>query len=326
MDCLQAGGYILIQYIDDSVGTMLSHSWEDKHHDKFLRANLFKDLSQIILKMARVPIPRIGSFIIDDNGLLMLSNRPLSIEIQEQEGMKIPVDIPRDMTYESVDSYIADIFTFHDNRLLHQPNAINNRNDGIIQVSALTAMRTVTSRFFQRDFRRGPFVYTFNDIHQSNIFVDKNWNIKCLIDLEWACSRPIEMLHPPYWLSNQAIDTIETELYAPLHQEFMSILEFEEKQYSGNTILSKVMQMGWEKGTFWFSLALQSTTALYSIFYEHIRPKLIEEDELNRANFQKIMKNFWIGDINVFIKKKLEDRAAYDKKLQEVFDVIGIAE
>ena len=167
---------------------MLSCTWEDKRHDDNLRGNLFKGLSRILLDIAKVPVPRIGSFVIDDNGFLVLNNRPLSIEIHELEGKQIPVDIPRDMTYSSVDSYVTDILAFHDSRFAHQPNALKDITDGHFQAAALTTMRTVSSYFFKREFRRGPFVYVLNDLHQSNILVDEDWNITCLIDLEFACS------------------------------------------------------------------------------------------------------------------------------------------
>jgi hypothetical protein len=39
------------------------------------------------------------------------------------------------------------------------------------------------------------------DLHGPNIFVDQDWHIKHIIDLEWACSLPIEMLGPPYWMT-----------------------------------------------------------------------------------------------------------------------------
>jgi hypothetical protein len=32
------------------------------------------------------------------------------------------------------------------------------------------------------------FLYRLTDLHPSNIFVDSDWNIKYVIDLEWACS------------------------------------------------------------------------------------------------------------------------------------------
>lgn len=59
------------------------------------------------------------------------------------------------------------------------------------------------------------------DLNQFNISVDYDWNIKCLIDLEWACSHPMGMIHPPYWLTNQAIDFIDADEYETFHKEFM---------------------------------------------------------------------------------------------------------
>ncbi|KAJ4300568.1 hypothetical protein N0V88_003247 [Collariella sp. IMI 366227] len=45
----------------------------------------------------------------------------------------------------------------------------------------------------------------------SNIFIDENWHITALIDLEWTCALPVEMLHPPFWLTGQAIDRIKDD-------------------------------------------------------------------------------------------------------------------
>ena len=230
--------------------------------------------------MAKVPVPGIGSFVIDDNGYLSLSNRPLVQGIQALESLSIPVDIPRDMTYSTSDSYVADTLTYHDNRMLHQPNAMNDDIDGILQITALTTIRAAAGRFFDRNRRRGLFIYTLNDLLPNNIFVYDHWNIRCIIDLEWACSRPVEMIHPPYWLSNQGVDTVDTEAYIPLHQEVMTIFEHEEREsYSANPILqSEIMNNGLENGRSWFSLALKSPTSIFTIFYFHLEPKIVGEE------------------------------------------------
>lgn len=147
-DWAQLGtGYIVIEYIEEPQGEMLSKTWYQKHNDPVLRNNLFRDLARINLDMTRLHLPRIGSFIIEDNGCLSLSNRPLCLEIQDLENENVPVDIPRDYTYSSVDSYVTDILAFHDSRLQHQPNAVNDGEDCIYQMSALTMMRTMSSHF-----------------------------------------------------------------------------------------------------------------------------------------------------------------------------------
>lgn len=69
------------------------------------------------------------------------------------------------------------------------------------------------------------FIYTLTDVHASNILVDENWNVKYIIDLEWACSQPIEMIHPPLWFGGSTIDGIDLEFFTELHGEFMDILE-----------------------------------------------------------------------------------------------------
>ena len=141
--------------------------------------------------------------------------------------------MPRDRTYSAVQSYVMDILRFHDNRILHQPNAINDLNDYSAQTAALTTMRAVLPSFFS--LGRGPFVMSLTDFNQSNIFVDKDWNVTCLVDLEWICSQPIEMFHVPIWLTCKAVDQIarESDEYGQVRQELVDILAEEETRIEG---------------------------------------------------------------------------------------------
>lgn len=90
-----------------------------------------------------------------------------------------------------MEPYILDLLQCHDNRIYYQPNAIHDLDDGQEQLAALTMMRGLLHHFVSRQYRNGPFVLTLTDLHPSNIFVDEEWHITCLIDLEWACSFPI---------------------------------------------------------------------------------------------------------------------------------------
>ncbi|RHZ73316.1 hypothetical protein CDV55_105757 [Aspergillus turcosus] len=312
-------GYLLIEYIEEDQGAMLSNTWDERHHDTKLRTNFFRSLSRILLTIARVPVPRIGSFTIDDDGVLALNNRPLTLEVHELENENIPVDIPRGFTYTSVDSYIVDILAFHDSRLRHQPNAATNEQDCVYQMSALSTMKMIFPQFFRRDLRRGPFVFCLTDIHQSNILVDADWNIKCLIDLEWACTRPIEMLHPPRWLTNQAIDEMDAVEYAQVHREFMEILENEERSLDACTTISSVLREGWERGTFWYAAALRSPTGLFRVFYDHIQPRFAKGHEHDES-FYQILMYYWTEKTWDFIRQKVRDKAEYDKRLQDAFN------
>ncbi|QKX64270.1 uncharacterized protein TRUGW13939_11443 [Talaromyces rugulosus] len=268
-------GYLLIEYIEQSKGEMLSSTWSLKRDDAKLRANFFRDLSRIFLSLSKTPVSRIGSFIIDQNGFIRLQNRPLSLGIQDLENERIPTDMPRDYTYSTVESYVVDTLAYHDNRIRHQPNAINDTGDYIYQTSALTMMRAVFPSFFpsffRRDLRRGPFIFSLTDLHQSNIFVDENWHITSLVDLEWACSLPVEMVQPPHWFTALAVDKMVSEEYDKFRQEFMSILTTEEEEnhrsrhggFPATLKLSDVMRTTWNNGTFWYSLALSSPTGIF---------------------------------------------------------------
>ena len=302
---------------------MLSETWEDGRHNAGLRTNLFRDLSRIILTLTRTPLPKIGSFVIDDGGFLRLSNRPLTSQLQQLEYENVPVEIPRDGVHLNVSSYVNDVLTFHDSRLSNQPNAVNDIEDGFYQASALMVMRSIWPRFFRRDLLRGPFFFTLTDIHQSNIMVDDNWHIKCLIDLEWACVLPAEMIHPPYWLSSQSIDTIKLDDYEPLHKEFMCAFVAEEIQMfpglQGSFRLSNILQQGWESGTFWCCLALDSPTALFAIFYDYIQPRFCKAHSED-SNFWAVTIRYWQLDALPFLKQKVKDKEQYDESLRKAFE------
>lgn len=306
---------------------MLSSTWSLKRNDVKLRKNLFRDLSRIYLSLSRTPLPRIGSFIIDNNGFICLQNRPLSLGIQDLENERIPTDMPRDYTYSTVDSYIADILSLHDNRLRHQPNAINDLGDYIYQTSSLTTMRAISSSFFHRDLRRGPFIFSLTDLHPSNIFVDENWNITSLVDLEWACSLPIEMIQPPHWLTSMAVDRIVSSEYNTSRLEFMSALTNEEGSRSPtckdrfpiSLKLSGIMSAAWDKGTFWYSLALSSPTGLFAIFDKELQPRFIKKCP-DHGSFHQIMPWYWAQDIVTILTHKLAQKKAYDMQLRREFE------
>lgn len=296
---------------------MLSETWEQGRFNPKLRTNLFRGLSRIMLALARIPLPKIGSFVLDEDGYVSLSNRPLTLEIQQFENQHIPVDMQRSSTYISVDSYVHDTLALHESRLRHQPNAVNSTEDGFYQTSALMVMRSIWSCFFRRDLLKGPFFLNLTDLNQSNIFVDNNWNIKCLIDLEWACSQLVEMIHPPPWLTNQAIDLISLDEYRVLHAEFMDAFAEEEKTHDPLFHIYPILKQGLEKGTFWCALALTSPTALFKIFYDYIQPRFSKTHD--DPAFWRITMPYWTFNTFAFIEQKVKEKEKCDISLREEF-------
>ncbi|PYI11224.1 hypothetical protein BO78DRAFT_303496 [Aspergillus sclerotiicarbonarius CBS 121057] len=325
-------GYLIMDYVESTEGVMLSESWEALRHDKTRRNNLFQGLSRIILSLAQVPFTQIGSLTLDNNGVIKLANRPLTLRLQHLENESIPTNIARDLTYSTTDAYLLDLLACHDSRLRHSPNSVRDEYDGQAQLSILTIMRALLPQFMDRDLRRGPFVLTLTDLHQSNIFVDSDWNIKYLVDLEWTCSRPAEMLHPPYWLTGRGVDQLEGEhldTFSDIHSEFMDAFEEEESILSpkgGRAFnLTHMFRNGWKTGNFWYFHALDNPKGLHNIFLDHIQPIFAKLDDTGMAEFERTITPYWSADVTAFLAKKTQDKEVYESQLRHAFDAASEA-
>jgi hypothetical protein len=130
----------------------------------------------------------------------------------------------------SAEPFIHDMLHYQDNRMRYQPNSILSEKDGIYQLSALTGLCSLLPQFWNCS-PSGSFVLDLADMHQSNIFVDDNWNVTCLIDLEFVPLCPIQMVDVPSWLSGRGVDEFDgpdLKEYKLLYDEFVDILEHEE--------------------------------------------------------------------------------------------------
>lgn len=300
---------------------MLSETWGEYRHDPKRRANLFRDLSRIMLDLAKLPLPKIGSWTIDDRGVLELANRPLTLLLHQLENAEISTGIPRDRTYTSVEPYLLDLIACHDNRLRYQPNSIHHQSDGEQQLAALTAMRALLPKLMDSRFREGPFVCSLTDLHQSNIFVDEDWHITGIIDLEWTCSRPIEMLGPPDWLSDRSLEeiTFYFDDYASLYHEFVDSVEREGLELYHTRFNAEVMRTCWETGSFWYSRALDSPTTLLALYVDHLQPRFAKLSNTAWVEFSRTLMALWDRDSRRFVSSKVEEQEQYANQLRQIF-------
>lgn len=312
-------GYLLLDYVN---GRMLSETWDTLREDHSRRTTLFRDISQAMLSLARFQFPRIGSLTMDNSGVISLRNRPLTLYLHQLENAAIPTNLPRHLTYTTSDTYLLDILACHDNRMRYRPNTILDYSDGQSQLSALTIMRALLPHFTKRERRHGSFSLMLTDLHPSNIIVDENWHITCLLDLEWACSRPTEMLHPPHWLTGRAIDQISGEhliAYSERHDEFMTEFEKEERAYDTSTPFADMMRAGWKTGNFWYFNALESFSGLYTLFLQHIQPMYGETAAKDWKEFERVVAPYWAPSSSEFISEKLREREHYMEQIKDVF-------
>ena len=301
---------------------MLSQAPKTDRENELYRGRLFRGLSQIILSLARIPHARIGSFQFHNNGTITLTNRPLSSDMMISENQGAPRVIEKNNTFSCTDAFVSDMITFHDHRFLNEPNAVNDEGDCRGQMAVKVLLRVLQHRHFKRELRDGPFLLQLTDLHQSNILVDEEGNVTGLIDLEWICTRPSEMIQVPYWITDcGAIDDLEDDKLDQFEQrrrEFMRVFEEEEQAMKPKTrhdiTLSKVMQDMWESKGAWFWLCLSSVNAMYLLLERHLCPPGTLSIQAER-----ILSMFWSSGSEDIVRKKLADKQAYDDELRKLF-------
>ena len=127
-------------------------------------------------------------------------------------------------------------------------------------------LRAMKHHFILPSLRNGPFIVQATDLSQSNIFVDKDWNVTCLIDLEWICALPVEMLSVPYWFApNDLSDNIEDryDRFSIEREKFLPILneELHSAPLGHQLEITSVIERMWASKGVWFWACIESVNA-----------------------------------------------------------------
>lgn len=315
--------YVLLEHIGLETGQMLSATWDQHRHDPHHRARLFRGMARIMLSLTRLPQPRIGSFRFNtSDGTITLTNRPLISTIMLFENSGTPRTIQPRQLYQNSATFASDMLTLHDNYLLHYRHAVRDDAEARERLTIRTLLRAVSHHFVRPDHQNGPFLLQPTDLHQSNIFVDEDWNVTCLIDLEWICALPVEMLAVPYWLTNCSIDTIIDSQYAAFdetRQAFLSAMNEEAKAIpqAHDIPVTRMMQELWDSKTVWFWACIRSLNGWLFVFEDHILPKF--SDNKNLVSDLKQASAFWMQDVDTIVKDKVEDEKQYQEELRSLF-------
>ena len=142
--------YMILEYLSPDTGQMLSNSWKKHRNDPFCRQNLFRDMACLMLSLANIPQPRIGSFQFHTNRTITLTNRPLhrSVVILENDGALRT--IPRNKTYTYTKPFVADMLTLYKNRFLNNPTAIYDAKDCCSQMAVGALLRILSHHYLAR--------------------------------------------------------------------------------------------------------------------------------------------------------------------------------
>ncbi len=199
-------------------------------------------------------------------------------------------------------------------------NAVYDAGDCRAQMAARVLLRTLAGRFVAPERRNGPFCMQLTDLHASNIFVDDDWNVTCLIDLEWVSALPAEMLAVPYWLTGRGIDQLEDEHlveFEKVHQEFLEVLEEEESASSpgGGASLTGVIRESWETGRVWLWHCLTCVDAIITVVEDHVAPRYCRMS----IRAEEVLSQYWCEGSDEVVRRKVEQHEEYVKDLGVLF-------
>ncbi|OAA71340.1 hypothetical protein ISF_01891 [Cordyceps fumosorosea ARSEF 2679] len=252
--------YMLLEFIGPETGRLPAQDWFAKLADPLCRKRLFTGLSNIILELAKVPQPKIGSFRFNNDCTISLDGRAVFAGTSILEGQGAPRTVPAGQTYTCTEPFVSDMITLLDESYRAQIAASDTETACLGQMGTRVFLRAVAHHYIKKQYRNGPFLMQLTDLNPGNFFVDDDWKISCLFDLEYISALPVENLAIPYWLSGGTISDIEGQKlaeYEKLRREFMEILREREAEYRLAWPISTIMEEMWTtKGVwFWHSLA-----------------------------------------------------------------------
>lgn len=274
-----------------------------------------------MLSLAKKKQSRIGSLQFNDDNSTTLANRPLlcTSSILESEGAPKILD----KTYKTCGHFIDDMFKFREQAFIAQPNTGNDEEDCHLQMLHITMLRLLKSQFVD-SHSEGPFVLQLTNLHSSNIFVEDDWNIVAIIDLEFMCALPPSMINVPYWLSFDNIDDIAENMdaYNKMHKTFLSVLQDEEQKTTleHDVQLVSAIQQSWTSYS-WFYRSFTSIDGMAYCMEDHLYEKfnfsISTEEEDQRM---KLMSSFWPTDSKQFVARKLREKAKYNEDVARHFE------
>ncbi|KAG5921178.1 hypothetical protein E4U42_005943 [Claviceps africana] len=313
--------YMVLEDVSADGSRMVYKSWAEKGDDERRRHNLYRGYAKVVISLARVPQPRIGSFRFHSDGTISLSNRPLTttLAILENDGM--PRCIPRDRTYTNADLWVSDMLSFHAGRLSTDVNAALHAEDLRFLMGCQVVVRALAHHYVHPERREGPFYLQFTDLHRSNIFVDDDWNIRSLVDLEWVTAHPLEMMQAPYWLVDGDLATFEgeqLESFKKRRLEYMEIFEDEERKAAPGreAFITNAINWSWERKGSWFWIGIESLNTLRCMLLDHVRWNF--GFPFRRALLRELSL-LWCADSDAFVEKREKDIQGYQSELRKLY-------
>lgn len=169
---------------------------------------------------------------------------------------------------------------FYNNFFLSNLRAISSIRDCLRQIAFKTLLKAISHYYIQRKTCNRLFCLQLTDFYASNIFVDKDENITCLIDYKWVYALLAEMLFILYQLIRCAINRItHKKLYKfkIVYREFINIFKEEEvKMTLTNPLaITLIMHNNQKFKVIQFQHYITFVNATWSLVEDYISPRFL---------------------------------------------------
>ncbi|ATY67444.1 kinase-like domain [Cordyceps militaris] len=304
---LNIGAFIIMEYINhetnmsDALNTpgftndmrpMLNPEIDEAKLEK-----LYRQLANILIQISQLEHPLIGSLAETDEWQQWeVTRRPLSMPMNELVRIG---SLPRSKlpctTFKTSSEYLDSLAQLHLDHLAAQRNdAIESKADCQRKYTARKLFQRLASerRLLSDKHDKGPFKFWCDDLRPSNILVDANMDIVCVIDWEFSYAAPSEYTFaPPWWLlleqpeywDNGFDDWLENyerrlptflRAMASCEDEYIAAGRLQEAQR-----LSGKMRESWASGDFWTVYAARRSFAFDTVFWKKLDARFFGPDE-----------------------------------------------
>lgn len=272
----------------------------DPDIDEGKLGELYGQAANVLLQLSKLEFPRIGALEETGEWEWDVTQRPLSLPINElvRTGTLPRGKLPTG-TFSTTSSYLEMLAQLHVDHLTHQRNdAIASRQDCQRKYVArhlflqLTRGRKLPSSSTNSTNDSGPFKFWCDDLRPSNILLNANLEIAAVIDWEFSYAAPVEFTHaPPWWLLIEKPEywpaglddwTVQYEkrlctfLKAMVGVEDVAIADGrlgEEQRLSGK------MRSSWDSGGFWSVYAARSSSGFDEVYWRKLDRRFFGEVE-----------------------------------------------
>lgn len=258
----------------------------DPNIDAQILRKAYRGMAKILIQLSKCQFTHIGGVSRDQLGHWCIGKRPLTLDANQLVALANypPDSLPANIFSTATDYFVA----MARNHITHLRTQRNDAVDDEIDCRKKYVARCLflkVAENFSKAHNNGPFRLFCDDLRPSNVIVDSELNVRCVIDWEFCYAAPAEFTYcSPWWLLLAHPDDWEGGLdsffaqYLPQHETFLNVLqEFEDEEIQRGHLseterLSRGMALSVQNADFWFCLAATSSFAFDDVYWRFIDP------------------------------------------------------